>query len=136
VTSNNIIREFQTGGEGDDLWQWFRQSLRSAYGSLDGIINRYREMIDERIPADRRAMMLEAMLQESRITGEDADVIRARAIEAPPRNTYELLNILTWASSHVIREPQRRLRAMSTAAAFTGRREHAQICPLCHSRRN
>lgn len=136
MTSNNIVRQFEGGGgEGDDIWQFFRHSLRDAYQALDPIVNRYREMTKERIPADQRAMMLEAMLQEAKITGDDADVVRARAIEDPPRNTYDLVNLITWASSHIIREPHRIRRAMSTAASFTSQAEHAQICPLCHSRR-
>ena len=137
-TANTILREFTGGGggDGDDIWQWFRQSLHSAYGSLDTIVNRYREMVGEKIPANQRAMMLEAMLKEARITGEDADALRARAIETPPRNAYELHNLITWASSHVIREPQRRLRTMSTAATFVSQRDHARICPLCHIKHN
>jgi len=97
MTANNVLREFHFGGsgEGDDIWQWFRQSLREAYRSLNAIVNRYREMRNERIPADQRAAMLEAMLRDARITGEDADAIRARAIQEPPRNTYDLVNLLT-----------------------------------------
>lgn len=135
ATSNNILREFRpSGGEGDDIWQWFRQSLRDSYQALDGIVNRYREMIQERIPANQRATTLEALLVHARITGEDADAIRARAIEEPPRNTYEMVNLITWASSHVIREPQRILRSLQVAATFTSTQEHDRICPVCHTR--
>lgn len=135
ATDNTILREFQGGGEGDDIWQWFRQSLRDSYQSLRVVVNRYREMLGERISADQRVMMLEALLREARITGGDAEAVRARAMQQPPRSTYDLLNIMTWASSHVIREPQRIQRTLATAATFTADQEHTQICPLCHSHR-
>jgi len=137
MTANNVLREFQFGGggEGDDIWQWFRQSLREAYRSLNAIVNRYQEMRNERIPANQRAEMLEAMLRDARITGEDADAIRARAIEEPPRNTYDLVNLLTWASSHVVREPARIRRIQTTVATFSSESEHRQVCPICHRSR-
>lgn len=132
ATTNDIIREFRFGGDGDDVWQWFRQALGDSYRAIGNIVNRYQEMRNERIPAGQRALMLEAMLKEARITGEDADVVRARAIEEPPRNTYELVNLITWASSHLIREPARVRQAQIAAATFTSQEEHAQLCPLCH----
>ncbi len=133
VTTNDIVREFHFGGgEGDDIWQWFRQSLGASYSSLGNIVNRYQEMRNEHIPASQRALMLEAMLKDAHIAGEDADVVRARAIEAPPRNAYEMVNLITWASSHIIREPAKIRRAQITAATFTSQEEHARACPLCH----
>ena len=79
--------------------------------------------------------MLEALLKEARITGENAEAVRARAIEEPPTNNYDLVNLVTWASSHVIREPQRIQRTLGTAASFTAEQEHARICSVCHARR-
>jgi len=137
MTANNVLREFQFGGsgEGDNIWQWFRQSLRDAYRSLNIVVSRYREMRNERIPANQRAEMLEAMLRDARITGEDADAIRARAIEEPPRNAYDMVNLLTWASSHVVREPARIRRIQTTVATFTSESQHQQVCPICHRSR-
>ncbi len=134
VTTNDIIREYHFGGsgEGDDLWQWFRQSIGDSYRAIDTIINRYQEMRNEHIPASQRALVLEAMLKDARITGDDADAIRAHAIEDPPRNAYEMVNLFSWASSHIIREPARIRRAQITAATFTSQETHAQACPLCH----
>lgn len=134
VTTNDIIREFHFGGggEGDDIWQWFRESLTASYRALGDIVSRQQELRNERIPAGQRPLLLEAMLREAHITGEDADVVRARAIEEPPRNMYELLNHITWASSHLIRESARVRQAQTAAATFTSQEEHAQLCPLCH----
>jgi len=141
MTSNDTIREYAFnggggggGGQGDDIWQWFRQSMRASYQALNAIVTRYQQLKDERIPQNERAAMLEALLREAKISGEDADAVRAQAIENPPRNAYDVLNLITWASSHVIREPERIRRAQLAAADFTSKDTHARSCPLCHHR--
>jgi len=140
ATSNTILREFHYGGggggEGDDIWQWFRNSTRSAYNALDRIVARYRAMMNEQIPAGDRAAMLEAMLREARISGEDANAIRALAIENPPQTSYDVMNLITQATSHIIEDPRRVRRAQLTVASYTSDQEHARVCPVCHARRN
>jgi len=140
ATSNTVLREFHFGGggggEGDDIWQWFRNSTRSAYNALDRIVIRYRAMMNEQIPAGDRAAMLEAMLREARISGEDANAVRALAIENPPQTSYDVMNLITQATSHIIEDPQRVRRAQLTVASYTSDQEHARVCPVCHARRN
>ena len=139
MTSNTILREFHyggDGGEGDDIWQWFRRSSKEAYDSLDRIVARYRQMADEQIPAAQRAMMLEAMLRDAKITGSDANAIRAMAIENPPQTSYDMMNLLSNATSHLLEDAMRVRRAQNTVASFTSEEEHARLCPVCHTRRN
>ncbi|KKN40489.1 hypothetical protein LCGC14_0732780 [marine sediment metagenome] len=138
-TSNTVLREFHYGGgggEGDDIWQWFRNSTRTAYNALDRIVTRYRAMMNEHIPAGDRAAMLEAMLREARISGEDANAVRALAIENPPLTSYDVLNLITTATSHIIEDPRKVRRAQLTVASYTSDEEHARVCPVCHTRRN
>jgi len=135
MTSRTVLAHYAGGGgEGDDIWQWFRQSVQAAYQSIGDIVNRYREMSEERIPAEHRAAMLEELIRRAGITGKDADAIRAQAIQVPPRNSYDMMNLLSWASSHIIREPRKIQAAMNTIATFASEQEHARICPLCHTR--
>lgn len=135
VTDNQILREYSGGGgEGDDIYQWFRRSLHDAYGSLGGIVNRYREMMQDNIPAEQRALILEEMLKRAKITGEPADIIRSRAIQEPPRNSYEMMNLFTWASSHLLTEPAQIGRVREVAATFASEETHHTYCPMCHSR--
>jgi hypothetical protein len=135
-TSKTVLAEFTGGhGEGDDVWQFFRQSVRAAYQSMGNIVNRYRNMIKERVPADQRAGMLEELLRQAGITGKQAEAVRAQAIQEPPRNTYDMLNLITWASSHIIKSPEKIQRAMKISATFVSETEHASVCPLCHARR-
>ena len=136
VTSKTVLAEFTGGGgEGDDVWSWFRQSVRAAYQSVGNIVNRYKQMIQERIPADQRAGVLEELLRQAGITGREAEAVRAQAIQEPPRNSYDMMNLITWASSHIVQSPQRIQRALNASATFTSEREHASICPLCQTRR-
>lgn len=140
MTDNTILREFHYGGggggEGDDVWQWFRQSVRQAYGALDQIVNRYRQMIDEQVSPEHRAQVLTAMLREAKITGRDAEAVRAMAIENPPENRYDILNLITQASSHIIERPQAVRRAQLAAAGYAHEHTDGLECPLCHTRRN
>ena len=144
MTSNSVLRVFKYsgggsgrggGGEGDDIWQWFQKASREAYNSLTTIVARYKAMMDERIPAGDRASMLESMLKEAGITGEEAQVIRAMALESPPQNSYQMMNLLTNATSHLLEEPRTIRRAQKAIAEFAGEDTHARICPVCKTAR-
>ena len=136
MSSKTVLAKFVDGhGEGDDVWQWFRQSVRAAYQSIGKVVDRYQAMVRERIPADQRAGMLEEILRQAGITGKEAEAVRAQAIQDPPRNTYDMMNLITWASSHIIRSPERIQRALNASATFTSESQHATICPLCQTRR-
>jgi hypothetical protein len=136
MSTKTVLAEFTGGhGEGDDVWQWFRQSARAAGQALGRIVARYQDMIKERVPADQRAGMLEELLRQAGITGKDAEAVRARAIQEPPRNTYELLNLVSWAGSHIVRSPEKVQRALKAGATFTDEVAHASVCPLCRARR-
>lgn len=136
MSNATVLAEFTGGhGEGDDVWQWFRQSVRAAYQSIGKVVSRYQDMIRERVPADQRAGMLEELLRQAGITGKEAEAVRAQAIQEPPRNTYELLNLVSWASSHIVRSPEKVQRVLKAGATFTDEAAHASVCPLCHTRR-
>jgi len=135
VTSKTVLANFTGGGgEGDSIWQWFRQSVRAAYQSVGSIVNRYKEMVRERVPADQRAGMIEELLRQADITGKEAEAVRAQAIQNPPHNSYDIMNLITWASSHILERPEKIQRALATSATFTSTSEHARVCPLCHAR--
>lgn len=134
ATTHDIVREFHFGGggDGDNIWQFFRQSVRDAYQSIDIVIGRWRNMIQDKIAPADRAMMLEALLKQSGIAGRDADAVRARALEEPPRNTYEMMNLITWASSHLLEGCQAIRHAQTVASDFAREVAHRRVCPVCH----
>jgi hypothetical protein len=133
-TSRLVLSNFTGGGgEGDNVWQWFRQSVRAAYDSVGDLMNRYREMINDRIPANHRAEVLEALLRNAGIKGKEAEAVRAQALANPPRNSYDMMNLITWASSHIVQTPARRQRIMSASSEFIDEADHTQVCPLCNT---
>lgn len=142
MTSNTILREFHYGtggdgssGEGDDIWQWFRASVSAAYGALNQIVIRYQQMIAEEIRPEDRALILTAMLREAKISGKDAEAIRALALENPPETSYDMMNLLTYASSHILRQAPRVRQAQLVAANYTQQETHSRVCPVCNTRR-
>jgi len=134
VTSNTILADFTGGGggEGDDIWQFFRQSIRGAYGAFGQVVEGWRVLRKERIPAGDRASMLEALIRASKMPREAAEAVRAMAIQRPPANAWEMQNLITFASSHLLEEPQHIERAQKVAADFADEERHARTCPLCH----
>lgn len=135
ATGTDVLREYQYGGEGDDIWQWFRQSARDAYRSLERVVNRWRQMREEQIPPEDRALVLEAMLKEAGIGKAAADAVRAQALATPPQTAYDVMNLVTWASSHLLERPKEIRRAQNAAASFSEQTEHRRICPVCHRQR-
>lgn len=141
ATHNEVLRQYSysggdDGGDGGSMWNWFRDSAREAYNSLNNIILRYRAMINEEIPADQRALVLEAMLKQARISGSDANAVRALALENPPQNSYDMMNLITNATSHLLQNPSQVRRAQNAVAAYTSSDQHERVCPVCHARRN
>lgn len=133
VVSNDVLREFAYGGgEGDDVWHFFRQSVRDAYNAVGRMVARWQQMREENIPPEDRAMILEAMLKEAGIGKKEAEAVRALALQNPPRNTYDVVNLISYASSHLLEHPNQIKRAQNAVAVFQDQSSHARICPLCH----
>ncbi len=136
ATSRDVLEEFKFGhGEGDDIWQWFRQSVRAAYRSVEKIVTRWQAMISELIPDADRAAVLNALIKEARVPKEIAAAIQAKALQEPPRTAYDMMNLMTWASSHLIEAPRDIRRAQIAAATFADVTEHRRICPVCNRSR-
>jgi len=143
ATDNAILSKFTWndgggggGGEGDNIWQWFRRSSRDAYNALDRIVQRYRDMMGEEIPQGDRAARLEALLRQARISGVAANAVRSMAIENPPTNSYQMMNLITFASSHLLEQPKQIQRARQALVEYIAEDTHARVCPVCHATRN
>jgi len=136
ATSNSVLREFTftggEGGEGDGIWQWYRKSIKEAYRGFSKIVTSYQKMISEGVKPEDRAQMLEAMLKAAGIKGMFAEAVRARALETPPQNAFDMHNLITWASSHLLTEPAQIRRALTAGAHFSDETAHRTACPVCH----
>ncbi len=140
ATHNDVLREFSWGqggsGNGDGFWNWLRQSAKDAYGAMDGIVRRYQELVSQAIPEGERAALLEAMIRQAGISGEAAQAIRAMALETPPQNHYDMMNLLTYATSHLLADPRQVMRARQSVAEFVQADAHDRICPVCRQARH
>ena len=140
ATANNILAEFTggrggSGGEGDDIWHFFRESIKKAYGSFGEVVDGWKRLAAENVTDHDRATMLEALIRQARLPREVADAVRAMAIERPPRNAWAMHNLITYASSHLLEAPAEVARAQQTAADFGSEERHARTCPICHRAR-
>jgi hypothetical protein len=134
ATSNVVLAEFggHGGDDGGSVWQFFRSSVRKAYGAFDSVVGEFKKLQAENIPPADRARILAALLKRAQISGGIADAVMALAVERPPRNAWEMHNLITYASSHLLTSPHQVERARQTAAAFADETGHARTCPLCH----
>lgn len=138
VTSHDVLREFSFGGgDNGDVYQWFRRSILDAYGSLKDIVENWQHMIQEEISPDDRALVLEALLKKARLPKDIAEAVRAQALATPPSNHYDMQNLLTWASSHLLTEPRQIRHAQAIAADYNHDQAHRRerVCPICHRAR-
>lgn len=141
ATSNTVMSRFQFGGGGgadgggnggDNFWNWLRKSVHDAYGALNQIAETYQRMRNERIPANQRAAVLEGLLRQAHISGGDADTIRAMALQDPPSNAYDMFNLITYATSHILQRPAAIRKANEVVATFSSEEAHEAVCPMCH----
>jgi len=135
ATSNRVLSKFTGGSGGDGIWDFFRSSIRRAYGAFNSVVEEWKHLQQENIAPEDRAAMLEALIKKAQLPQEVAEAVRAMAIERPPENSWQLHNLITYASSHLLSAPKKIERAQSVAADFADEVTHARTCPLCHRER-
>jgi len=136
ATSNTILREFGFGG-GDEgnVWEWFKKSVRDAYHSYNKVAEAWRKLVNENVPDQDRPLMLEALIKQAGLDPNVAEAVRSRALQEPPTNAYDMMNLVSFATSHLMDEPKRIHRAQSAIAAYTDAETHALTCPVCRRSR-
>lgn len=136
LTHTEIWEQSTGGGEGGgDIWGWFRTSARQAIQSLAPIAERYRALAEQEIDPFERAEVLEGLIQEAGIRGEVRDAILAQAIEQPPETEWDMLNLITWATTHAMEDTSRIRRAQQAATRFADVQERrSHVCPTCNRR--
>ena len=123
------------GGGGRDangFWDWFRNNVRSAYNSIGPMTEKFREMREHRIAPKDRAGAIESIIRSGHLE-EMSEAIHARALQEPPRNAWDVMNLVTWAGSHATDDYQQVRRANRAVTAFSKSVTVHKICPLCHS---
>lgn len=120
-------------GEGDELYQWFREGLEHAAGSLNPIMNRYAGMVGEELPQDgeQRMLAVEGMIRAARLPRTMSTAVRDMAIANPPRTLYDVWNMLTRVATHHTSNFGEQLRRMTTAGTLVEPEQHHRFCPTC-----
>lgn len=138
ATSREVFEQFKFGrgaggGDGDDLWQWYRQSVKKAYRAIDKVAGQWRELTEHIIPPEDRASVLEGLLREARLPPEVMAAIRAEALRVPPETEYDMMNLITWGTSHLHLTTRQLLVARNVASDYTNPEHHRKVCPVCRS---
>ena len=118
-------------GEGDDIWQFFRKANRDAYAAFGRTVERYDELAQTSINPEDRGMILEALMREGGIRGDLAAAVRNDAITSPPEDEWDMVNLISRVTSHVLEDPREIVRAQRAAAGFVAADEHSRTCPSC-----
>ena len=90
------------GSEGDDVYHWFRASVRDAIKNLKGMTEVWNKLRQDVISDEDRPGVIEALIREVGLSpiGPEAKAIRASAMKNPPQNGFDVLNLATQATSH------------------------------------
>ena len=110
---------------------WLVEAVENAYNGLGESVNRYRDMRKVFIKPSDRALILSGLAKEAGLSGPSAAALFAKATEEPPENAYDVLNIMTWLTSHVLENPQRIVRAQNASARFATEAVYHKHCPTC-----
>ena len=137
-TNGAIHQEFITEwggrgfGEGDELWQWFRDGMNQAADSIDTVMHQYAHMVGEALPeGQERLLAVEGMIRAARLPRAMATALRDQAIIDPPRTMYGAWNLLTRVATHHSADLNEQVRRMSTAGNLAQPTQHHQFCPTC-----
>jgi len=125
-----------SGGNGSsEFEEWLHVSVKDAIGSFEGIVERYKVLAMTSISAHDRPAILEALLQEAYMGKVANDAVKAKALEEVPETAWDMVNLVSWATSHIVEEPARIGYGMAAAANFVHSDAYLKSCPVCHQSR-
>lgn len=130
---------YRYGNDGDDVWGWFRASVRNAIKHSALTVEVMRKLAEDNIEPDQRAPVIEALILEAgfKAGSPEADSIRAKALESDIKNGFDAHQVLTWATSHLNLDggfrykAQRKLSQVASDGII-----HNMVCPTCHTRQS
>ena len=130
MTSTEFINSYTTGPI-DEVIPWYQNSIMRAYESLGGVLDKWNTLAEEGLSPVDRTLLLNGLIKAAKMPASEVEIIHQRALINPPETSYDVLQLLTWASSHVIEEPLGILRAQNAAASFIDEQQHSMFCPTC-----
>lgn len=117
----------------DGFWEWFRKNLRKAADSIGIQTQHFREMQGHRINPNERPAALEGILQQAHLPDDMEKLVRARALAQPPENAWEMMNLITYATTHATDDYEVVRKSNKAMSTFAHNVAVHKVCPLCRS---
>jgi hypothetical protein len=131
LTSQNLSGYELFEEDFDQFYPWLTQSVTTAYEGLESVMESWRILSQQVLSPEDRNLMLSGLMKRARLTSRMIEMIHGKALEEHPETAYDLLQLLTWATSHVMDDPRRIRRAQLAGAVFTDEVQHQAYCRSC-----
>ena len=115
----------------DSPVKWIIEQCQSAYEGLPAAVEEWGKLREHAVHPDARRLVVSRALDEAGIKGRQADAVFDKAMAEPPSNLYDVLNLITWASSHVLENPNAVMRVQDSTVNFTRAVTTEHRCPVC-----
>jgi hypothetical protein len=115
----------------NNFGSWYSTSISDAYDSVGSLVHKWQLLAEEGISAKDRMLMLTALLRDAKMPAKAREAVHAQALENPPQTSYDVLQLMTWATSHVLENPRHIFRAQNVATRFVNEEAHIRLCPTC-----
>lgn len=110
---------------------WIIEQCRSAYDGLALAAKDWRQMSEHVLEPGTWRTVLARALDDAGIRGRQAVLVMKEAMREPPETTYDILNLITWASSHILDNANSVMRVQDAAVNFTSMATDEKTCPAC-----
>ena len=131
MTAMTVLESHTLTGNQDETEAWLREAVKTAYTGLESAVLRWREMAGFTIRPQDRSLLLGGLAKDSKLSGTAQAALYAQGTEEPPETAYDVLNLMTWLTSHVLENPQRIARAQAATARFAQDEIYHKHCPTC-----
>ena len=135
ATSTTVIEDYSLGIDSDpsneNVYDWLIETSKQAYEGLPVVAAQWQALSEDRIRPSDRALLIGGLAREAKVRGDAADALWAKATEEPPETAYDVLNLMTWLSSHVVNDPILVARIQRASANFVAENTHSKFCPTC-----
>ena len=133
MTSTDVLETFTlAGADVDDLDEWMRENIERSYLSVANAVDRWADLAVDAIVPEDRSLVLGSLIKRSRLKRAEEKALWARATEEQPETAYDMLNLMTWLSTHVLTDYHQVGRAQSASDAFVDEALHQKYCMTCN----
>jgi hypothetical protein len=127
---------FSDGGGSENpngFWDWFRKNLHKAMDSIGLQTQHFRAMQEHKIAPKDRAGALEGIIRQAHLPDELSEAVRHHALGQPPENAWDLMNLITWGTTHGTDDYAVVRRGHKAMSAFAHNVAVHKVCPLCNT---